>query len=215
MALANLSLTNDDPRTGTLRFRSPGLALLVERLEESEYAEILDLGPPRNAILALRAHAPCRIHIEDVFRSLRDAPAEGRSDGESASRVAPLVCAPRPCIDIVLGWDLFDYLTAQDIRTLMTEVALRCRQHALLFVLAAGRGPIPAAPGRCTIEGDGGLLYASTGPATGDSPAWSPRALERMMPGFRLLHSFLLGHGMQDYLFVRGASAGDATSARR
>ena len=29
----------------------------------------------------------------------------------------------------------------------------------------------------------------------------SPTALERMMPGFRLLHSFLLGEEMQEFLF--------------
>ena len=29
----------------------------------------------------------------------------------------------------------------------------------------------------------------------------SPRGLERIMPGFRLHHSFLLGHQMQDYVF--------------
>ena len=29
----------------------------------------------------------------------------------------------------------------------------------------------------------------------------TPRGLERIMPGFRLQHSFLLESGMQDYLF--------------
>jgi hypothetical protein len=36
------------------------------------------------------------------------------------------------------------------------------------------------------------------------NPRYSPIALERMMPDFRLLHSFLLGEGMQEYLFAAG-----------
>jgi len=209
MALANPGLIVDDPIAGPARFRSPGLALLIERLAEPGHPEILDLGPPRNATLAFLSRAPCRIHIEDVFRSLRDA------NPDTPVRIAPLVCTPETRIDVVLGWDLFDYLAATDIQALMTEVAIRCREHALLFVLAAGRGRIAEEPGRCTVDGDGGLHYAPTAPATRASPAWSPRALERMMPGFRLLHSFLLGHGMQDYLFVRDASECDATATRR
>jgi len=196
MALAYPSLIVEGPRAESARLRSPGLALLVERLEETRRAEILDLGPPRNATLAFLRRAPCRVHIEDVYRSLRDG------DGDAPSRIAPLVCASEPCIDIVLGWDLFDHLAVGDIQALMNEVTLRCRAHALLFVLASGRGQIAPEPGCCTVDADGALYYANTGPAIKDSPAWSPRALERMMPGFRLLHSFLLGHGMQDYLFV-------------
>ena len=33
------------------------------------------------------------------------------------------------------------------------------------------------------------------------NPHVSPTALGRMMPGFRLLHSFLLGEEMQEFLF--------------
>ena len=42
-------------------------------------------------------------------------------------------------------------------------------------------------------------------PATEEAvrcPGYPPLSLERMMPGFHLLHSFLLGERMQDYLFA-------------
>jgi hypothetical protein len=61
---------------------------------------------------------------------------------------------------------------------------------------------IPSVPARVAMVGGGRLRYES--PASRQSisnPRLSPTALESMMPGFRLLHSFLLGDQMQEFLF--------------
>jgi hypothetical protein len=61
---------------------------------------------------------------------------------------------------------------------------------------------IPSAPARITMTHGGRLRYRSAIDSQSiPNLNVSPTALERMMPGFRLLHSFLLGEEMQEFLF--------------
>ena len=82
------------------------------------------------------------------------------------------------------------------------RVAGSCRTGTLLFLTVSTGAMIPSKPARITITHDGRLCYRSAIDSQSiPNPHVSPNALERMMPGFRLLHSFLLGEQMQEFLF--------------
>lgn len=108
--------------------------------------------------------------------------------------------APIP-FDVILTWDLFNYLESAAVKTLMARLTPHCRHETLLFALTFTGREIPDEPGLCRIlEG----MRLRIDPGTERSirnPRPSPSTLERMMPGFRLRHSFLSQVGVQEYLF--------------
>ena len=104
--------------------------------------------------------------------------------------------------DFILGWDLFDYFDVDVIVKLMKHIRGFCRQGTLLFMLTSTLGEIPAEPAKFTIGKDNHLVYEPRSQATMPNPDYTPLAFEKMMAGFRLLHSFMLRNGMQEYVFT-------------
>ena len=84
----------------------------------------------------------------------------------------------------------------------MARIARSCHAGTLLFLTVPTRAMIPSTPAHIDINQAGRLRYDRPASAQSISnPRFSPVALEGMMPGFRLLHSFLLGEEMQEFLF--------------
>jgi hypothetical protein len=185
-------------------FRSPGLELVIGRLTSAEHPEVLDLGAPRRANLEFLADTGCKVWIEDLPGCLvgRTPPKVEDEPPDWAGLIASnLVFSRDARFDVVLGWDLLAYLDPQAIDPLMSTIAESCTVGTLLFLTVSTAQGLPERPGIVQVSDDGHLVFESSGPATRANPTHTPLALERMMPGFRLQHSFLLGEGMQDYLF--------------
>lgn len=195
-----------EPRASNTRtFRSPGLELVAERLRATERPLVLDLGAPRRANVAFLADAGTKVWIEDLPHFLigHTPPSEpDGGDGDWNRFVEAGLAFDRAArFDIVLAWDLLSYLEGPAIRALMRTVATSCAPGTLLFITISTADSLAEQPARIHVSPEGMLVYEPAGPGTRPNPAHTPLALERMMPGFRLLHSFLLGDGMQDYLF--------------
>jgi hypothetical protein len=203
MALAFRSPGYEEGRPSRLEFKSPSVDILVEHLERREKPHILDLGAPRSENVAFFSRIPCKLYVEDLHRVLDVGPPSGEEAEDPADIVArALAYDTRVRFDLVLGWDVFNYLTPPLIEALAGCVARSCRNGALLFLTGSTGEAIPDTPASYCITPSGALRYEVPGGAAAiANPRHSPVALERMMPGFRLLHSFLLGEGVQEYLF--------------
>ena len=185
-------------------FRSRGLELFARRVANAERSEILDLGVPRGANLDYLSQYPCVIHFGDLPRALDEdpgmsAPEEERDVAGAVERVFDYRDGLR--FDTVLAWDLFDYLDGATVLAIARRLGLYCRTGTLLYLTTSNGDMIPDQPGRFTIVDEQHLRFERTGFGTRDGMKHSPRGLERIMPGFRLQHSFLLERDMQDYLF--------------
>lgn len=198
-----------DPPPAEAVFKSPGLELLTRRIASLRRPRILDLGPPREPTVTYFSQYPCVIHIEDLVRTLAEDPGmsapeapEEERDVEGAVERA-IVHEAGVRFDAILGWDLFDYFDAATIRAVTRRLAPYCRAGTILFIMSSNHESIPSEPGRFTIVDDRHLRFERMGEVGRPGPGYSPRGLERIMPDFRLQHSFLLGGGMQDYLFSR------------
>ena len=206
MALATRNEILEEGRPTHLDFNSPSVGILSKRFSGPGKYRVLDLGAPAKSTVAFFTERPCTYYVED-FNRFFIAPQKNLSPEDeerdiSADIAAALSYDSSVRFDLVLGWDLFCYLQRGVIELLMARIARSCRPGTLLF-LAAATGPmIPSAPARVTLSNIGRLHYASAVDDPGISnPRFSPTALESMMPGFRLLHSFLLGDHMQEFLF--------------
>ena len=194
-----------DPQAGERVLKSPGLKLFTQRSADARRPNILDLGPPRGHNVTYFSPWQCILHIEDLLRTLAEdpemsAPEEERDVKSAVERAVDHEAGIR--FDAILAWDLFDYIDALTIRTTMHRIGRHCRSGTLLFMMCSIREAIPDDPGQFTIIDEQHLNFESLGGGRRNGSKHSPRSLERMMPGFRLQHSFLLAGGLQDYLFI-------------
>jgi hypothetical protein len=190
-----------------LEFSSPSVDILSQRLLGPGKCQILDLGAPEQSNVAFFSGSPCKFYIEDLYRFFI-APREGRKDkgGEDDDVASAITDAlgyeDTARFDLVLGWDLFSYMERGAIELLMAHIAGSCRAGTLLFLTVATGAKIPSAPARITMTHPGRLRYRSAIDSQSISnPRLSPTAMDRVMPGFHLMHSFLLGEEMQEFLF--------------
>jgi len=191
----------------TLGFNSPSVGILSQRFVGPGKCQILDLGAPVQSNVAFFCDSSCRFYVEDLYRFFI-APQEGGKnkddeDDDVASAIADALDFEETSrFDLVLGWDLFSYMERGAIELLMARIAGSCRTGTLLFLTVSTGAMIPSAPARITMTQGGRLRYRSAIDSRRiPNPHVSPTALERMMPGFHLLHSFLLGEEMQEFLF--------------
>ena len=204
MAYSTMAETRADSALGS--YRSLSLAILLDRLQQPGKHQVLDLGAPCGPNVDFFSQVSCVLHIEDLFRSFQELNLPEPNDDNANEREQALgqlfVHDASSRFDIILGWDLFSYFDEPVITTIMRGLTSRCHPGTLLFMMASSQDTIAQLPRSFILSRDGTLSCQSQQPGTQTNPRYSPRALERMMPGFRLLHSFLLGDGMQDYLFA-------------
>lgn len=186
-------------------FKAPGLELIAQQIAGSQRSDILDLGSPCRANVDYLSQFPCVLHIGDIARALADEPDMSAPEEErDVEGVIERLISYKDDIhfDAIFVWDLFDYLDVETVRAITRRVGHYCRTGTLLYLTTSNGDTIPDEPGRFTLVDEQHLRFERIGAGTRAGVKHSPRGLERIMPGFRLLHSFLLGHQMQDYLFI-------------
>ena len=198
-----LRRTPDLPVSGTV-LRTPGFELVATQVAAMRRPDILDLGSPSLGNVEYLSQFSCMLHIGDVLRALADEPGMAEPEEERdvdgiVERVIEYEDDLR--FDAIFVWDLFDYIDPGIARALMHRIDRHCRTGTLLYLTISTEETIPDAPGRFTIVDERHLRIERPGARTRSCMRHSPRGLERIMPGFRLRHSFLLANRMQDYLF--------------
>ena len=193
-----------DHQAGETVFKSPGLKLFIQQIAGTRRPGILDLGPPQGQSITHFSQYSCILHVEDLMRTLAEDPGmsvpEEERDVEGAiERVITYRDGVR--FDAILAWNLFDYIDSLTIRAIMHRIGRHCRPGTILFMISSIQETIPDSPGRFAIIDEQHLSFQPMGGGGRNGPKHSPLSLERMMPGFRLQHSFLLAGGMQDYFF--------------
>jgi hypothetical protein len=207
MALASRNEILEEKRPTSLEFNSPSVGILSQRFPGPGKFRVLDLGAPTKSTLAFFSGSSCRYYVEDLNRFFIEPRKQGEHDNGEDDDVAGAVAnalgyEESARFDLVLGWDLFSYMDRAAIEILMSRVARSCRAGTLLLLTASTGAMIPSVPARITMNQRGRLNYYSEIAAQNiKNPRFSPTSLETMMPGFQLLHSFLLGDEMQEFLF--------------
>jgi len=189
---------NAEPLNAPL-FRS-----LVERMQGGERAVILDLGPAQPATISLFSQFRCRLDIADIgeaISTLDDGEETPEALRKKAESLLPVRRDEPP--DLVLCWDLLNYLKPSGLKALMTCIAERGRPGMLAHALIAYSAPrMPARPNRYAPTDDYRLKVIPTTDQEIDSPRYTPELLGQRLPRYRRERAMLLRNGMQEYLFV-------------
>jgi len=183
---------------GATERKSPALRALFEHLGDGHRQRVLDLGPASGENVAFFAERACTLHVEDLFTTLRERVAAGPGRGE------PLLHLPEETrFDVVLTWDLFNYLELEELSDLAADLGRLCRPGALLYAMIGYLAEIPDRPTRYRLLNSSTLLYDPPSKLTSASKRYTTRDLCQALSGFTMSTSFILRNGYQEFLFVR------------
>ena len=181
---------------------APLFRRLVESLSEERRCVVLDLGAVRPETVALLTPFRCRLEIADLADGLEALDQEPDRDLLRERAQALLPPARQEPIDIVLCWDLLNYLQRPALSALIECIAARMRPGAYAHALIVYTGTtMPARPSHFAPLPDGRLVETVTTEARRNAPRYSPEDLGKCMRGLRAESAMLLRNGMQEFLF--------------
>lgn len=188
------------PLGETQSFEHPSLAFeqVAQRLAEGRRCGVLDLGSPTPANLALYSRHGARITFADLYRFY----APSRSANVTREDFADALPHTPTQIDVVLGWDLFDYLSLDEIAWLWGWLRGRLVPGALLYALVSCQGSVPVMPSFFTVADGKTLRVEETGPRALPVPGHSEQALLAALDGMSVRSRFQLRRAAIEYLFV-------------
>ena len=184
-------------------FTSLALGLLVDKIAGRRPCRVLELGPAFGANVEFLSQFSSKICIEDLYQTLASFDPSFNGD---QSTFCPVYEALLPYhedtrFDVILMWDLLDYLDGHNIRRLMRHLRRFCHRGTLLYALVSTRPNIPATPTRFRILGKDKLLYQTTTTEERPCPRYRQGTLLELLRSFRVERSYLLRNGVQEYLF--------------
>jgi hypothetical protein len=148
---------------------------LVERLRSAGRCVVLDMGPARTETIGLLSQFPCRLDIIDLADGVEALNIEG-TPKELRERVeAALPARRREPADVVLCWDLLNYLNRPTLSMVMECIAARGRRGMLAHALVAySARKMPMRPA-CFVPVDEQHLTSLAPPqAERDAPRYTP-----------------------------------------
>lgn len=197
-----------------------GLGTALSLLPRHRPARVLDLGPANGQNVAFFSEHGCQLEIFDLYSSITDYRNQGfGASSRSPSPVHAAVAAflqraeinaksqdpaEDEAFDLILAWDLLDYISDQEIAELFVGLKPHRKSGTRLLAFVSYRGPIPSRPRRYQIA-DRKHLAFDDGAANGrPSPGYKEAQLLKLLPGFVVESCYLMRHGIQEYVFIEG-----------
>lgn len=194
----NYSFTPGTDMDYLMQHRSLGLATVVKELL-SEGCNILDLGPLCSGTTESFLRLGCTCYVEDLIEYLESL----SSDGQDAIQKLGDHLLPKPeslKFDVVLCWDLLNFLRLDTIAFLMEKLSPHFKSgtvlHAMRYV-----GPQPARPKRFKLLSD--FTYQILGDAYRvqiAATSHSTAALLKHMRQFSLRNTLINQEGMSQHI---------------
>jgi hypothetical protein len=184
-------------------YSSLGLQELCQRLQDVATCNILELGPVRSGNIEFWSRFNPFIFIADLRSSL-PLPISPIEDMEPAEPDwGSLLNLPEGRrFDVILAWDLLNYLELSSVSSLVHFLRPHCQPGAVLFTLIFDQKQMPEKITVYRISDESHLIYECSGSEMKSCPRHQPRAIESVMSHFRTSNSFRLRNGIVEYLFI-------------
>jgi len=202
MAVLDLEPEPLAPRVAT--HRSPGLKEALAGVPTDGSCRVLDLGPAVAGNLDFVSTFASRVQIVDLFAGggrNAAAPVPNLEPGMQALR--DVVSSARGTFHIVLAWDVLAYLPSHRVDDLIGALAELCRPDARLHTIVPTTEMMPAVPNRYRIVDEENLVYEPVTTDLRGAPDLPPNTVDRLLEGFEIEHSFVLRHGVREYVATR------------
>ena len=185
---------------------SVGFNIAYNQMRGRRKLSVLDLGSayPSNLQFLSQSFRSLHIEIENLYETLSSFdffdPREPRSYDAVYRYLLPYAEETR--FDLILGWDLFNYLEELELTSLIRHLDRFCHPGTLLFSMISTNRYIPEKPIRFQVINSERLRYEYLSSLLRPSPRYHRADLNRMMPRYRLFSSFRLRNGFKEYLFA-------------
>ena len=204
MSLANSKspARGDDLCAAPQVYRSLGFGLITGYLKEQSKPKILDLGPSVSANIAYLSQYHSKLYIENLSDSVHDINAAMHvGEGREQAIASCFQSYGDTQFDVILAWDLFNYLDLEALAKSMDYLSRYCRHGTRLYALVGIGKQILDSPSRFEIVDDDQLRYGVATDSGRRSPQHSIPDLLRRLPEFVVRRTYLLRNGMQEYVF--------------
>lgn len=184
--------------------RSLALAALFDEIR-GRRVTVLDLGSAVGSNVEFFSQYGCKLFIEDLYAALASrTPTGEESDIAGPEFFSEFLSVPEDTrFDVILAWDRFNYLKRKELAHFGEQLRRYTQPGALAFALMSYHKQIPAQPYRFKIKDERSLIYDRRTAAERPSPRYTPAEVTSLLKGFTVDRSFLLQHGIQEYLLVR------------
>jgi hypothetical protein len=181
---------------------SLGLRALCQRLQDAATCDILELGPARSRNIEFWSQFSPSIHIADLRSDLPLPPPvdDPESPGPDWHRTLDLPTGRR--FDVILAWDMLNYLDLPVISGLIDYLGRFCRSGTIVFMMIFDNQTMPEEITIYQIVDEARLRYERGSAAMRACPRHQPHALTQIMRQFRIADSFRLRNGIIEYLFA-------------
>ena len=184
---------------------SPGLAALLAGLRPGRGRWLLDLGPAVGRNLEVYSRIASGVRFTDLLADAVDAEGSAvRSPALLPSSLERLLPLDRPLFDVVLAWDLLNYLDPRETSAVVERLIRVCRPGAALHAMVYTGDQMPGRPLRCVLEAADAVRVEPLSEDRLPAPDLPPAEVERRLQGFRVERSFVLRHGVREYVAVLG-----------
>ncbi|MBL1293382.1 MAG: hypothetical protein COB61_005875 [Thiotrichales bacterium] len=182
-------------------YRSPGLQLIFKRINNGDKVNILDFGSPLANNVEFFSAYHCRLTIADWLQSLplgEDCWAE--SPAFSPLFPELLSFDTKEQFDVILGWDIINYLDEDDIRRFSRFIAPYTKPDALCFFSVITQKNMAMQPAKYRIMAEDSLHCEQYDCDECPSPRFTQSRLLELMKEFQAHRSFLLQNGRQEQI---------------
>jgi hypothetical protein len=174
---------------------SPGLQTLLSRAEGHTGLRVLDLGPSVGSNVEFLARFADHIRIADLMGagdSMEGPPDDRLMFPESWG-----------FYNLILAWDVFNYLDADAIRRVVAGLEKLCEPRAGLFAIISTSEQMSARSMVYRIIDDERLEYQSVTPDRCPGAGLTAAAMDRYLGEFEVERSFVLRHGVLELVAVK------------
>lgn len=176
------------------------LPMVCRFLEQEGDCNVVDLGATSIDNCMLFSRFGARVYVDTSPASLRSRVVLYNELTEADIDNLIDRC-PKP-IDVLLFWDLMDYLSLENIKYVMSRLSGEMRPGGVLYTLASRQRFIPDSPAVIEMLREDCLRFLNDDPEQREAPQYAPKQLEQRMPGFVLDKMYLMQNGMQEHLFL-------------
>ena len=183
---------------------SPALTEIFAALDPDRPVRVLDLGPALQTNLEYYATIGNGVRIVPLLRNdglegLRALDAEAFT--AMLNRLLP---TEDTGFGVILMWDLLNYLVDDQPSLLARHLATVAERGAEIHVMVITAQTMPAEPTRYEILDAGRLAYRLTTNRRAAAHDPPPAKVERWLRPFRVERSFLLRHGVREFIAIHG-----------
>jgi len=186
----------EDPTPGIEHQKSLALPAALASLAGVSAPRILDFGAARGENVSFFSNLGAQIEILDLYARLN----ERHFDRLAIREVTSALEAEPGAFDLILAWDVLDYLNREQMQELFGCLKSRRADGTRMVVFLSYSKEMPMHPRGYRIESPESLSFDPVG-ATRPCPRYQESAVLKAVPNLDVEASFLMRHGAREYVF--------------